>query len=43
MKDEEGIISVTESYNCFSKYQAKRGRLGRKFSDNVYAYPYFTY
>ena len=35
MKDEGGIFSVIESNNRFSIFEGKRGRLVKKFSDNI--------
>ena len=43
MKDEGGIISVMESNNRFTKFERKRGRVGRKISDNAFVYPFITY
>ena len=43
MKDEAGMVSVTESNNCFTKFEGKRGRVGSNFSDNAYACSYITY
>ena len=37
------MISVTERNNPFSKFEVKRGTVGRKFSHNVYFCPYITY
>ena len=43
MKDEGRIISVMESNNRFNKFEGKRGRVGRKISDNVFVCPFITY
>jgi hypothetical protein len=39
----EKIISVMESNSRFGKFDAKRGRVGGKVSDNAFAYPFITY
>ena len=41
MKDEGGIISVTESNKRSSKFEGKRGRVGKKLSDSAYACPFY--
>ena len=41
MKDEGGIISVTESNKRSSKFEGKRGRVGKKLSDTAYACPLY--
>ena len=41
MKDEGGIISVTESNKRSSKVEGMRGRLGKKLSDTTYACPLY--
>ena len=41
MKDEGGIFSVIESNNRFSIFEGKRGRVGKKFSDNIYTSLYY--
>ena len=40
MKYEGGIISVTESNNRFSKFEGKSRRLGSKFTDRIYVFPF---
>ena len=41
MKDEGEIISVRKSNKRSSKFEGKRGRVGKKLSDNAYACPLY--
>ena len=43
IKDEGGMIIVIESNNHFSKFEGKRGKVGRKVIDNAFFYPFITY
>ena len=41
MKDEGGIIIVRKSNKRSSKFEGKRGRVGKKLSDTAYACPLY--
>ena len=41
MKDEGGIIIVTENNKRSSKFEGKRGRVGKKLSGTAFACPLY--